>query len=313
MSNKLLVVIGGPTGVGKTDMAIRLARHYQTEIICADSRQVYTELNIGVGRPTASQLNAIPHHLIGNISIHHDYSVAHYTNQALHILDELFLHHDMVILTGGTGLYVKALMEGFDDIPEVEEGVTERWTALWKEQGIESLLKSLEGLDPVYLDIVDKANPRRIIRALAVSESTGKPFSSFLKGEPIKRPFNILPIVLNLPREELYARIDQRVLHMISQGWEAEARSLYPFRHLKALDTVGYKELFDYFDGNCSLPEAISTIQQSTRRYAKRQMTWWRHQGSWHSFTPDDDLSIINAIDLELEARGKGQGARSKS
>lgn len=302
MSNKLLVVIGGPTGVGKTDMGIRLAQHYQTEIISADSRQVYTELSIGVGRPTPSQLNAVTHHLIGHISIQQDYSVAHYTNEALHILDELFLHHDMVILTGGTGLYVKAIMEGFDDIPKVEEGITERWTALWKEQGIESLLKSLKDLDPAYLDIVDKANPRRIIRALAVSESTGKPFSSFLKGDPVKRPFNILPIVLTLPREELYARIDQRVLHMISQGWETEARSLYPFRHLKALDTVGYKELFDYFDGNRSLPEAISAIQQSTRRYAKRQMTWWRHQGSWHSFSPDDDLSIIKAIDEKQKA-----------
>lgn len=297
MSNKLLVVIGGPTGVGKTDMAIRLAQHYQTEIISADSRQVYKELNIGVGRPSASQLNAIPHHLIGHISIQHEYSVAHYTNEALQILDELFLSHDIVILTGGTGLYVKALIEGFDDIPEVAAGITERWTSVWKEQGIDFLLRSLKEFDPAYLAIVDKANSRRIIRALAVSESTGKPFSSFLKGEPIQRPFNILPIILTLPREELYARIDQRVLHMISQGWEAEARSLYPFRHLKALDTVGYKELFEYFDGNLSLPEAINGIQQSTRRYAKRQMTWWRNQGSWHSFLPDDDISIITAID----------------
>ncbi len=312
MSNKLLVVIGGPTGVGKTDMAIQLAQHYQTEIISADSRQVYQELNIGVGKPSASQLNAIPHHLIGHISIQQEYSVAHYTNEALKLLDELFLHHDIVMLTGGTGLYVKALIEGFDDIPEVEDGITERWTSAWKEQGIDFILKSLKDLDPAYLEMVDKANSRRIIRALAVSESSGKPFSSFLKGEPIKRPFNILPIVLSLPREELYARIDQRVLHMISQGWEDEARSLYPFRHLKALDTVGYKELFEYFDGKTSLPEAIIAIQQSTRRYAKRQMTWWRHQGSWHSFFPDDDLSIIKAIDLELEARSKEQGARSK-
>ena len=310
MSNKLLVVIGGPTGVGKTDMAIRLAQHYQTEIISADSRQVYTELNIGVGRPSASQLKAVPHHLIGHISIHQEYSVAHYTNEALQILDELFLHNDIVILTGGTGLYVKALMEGFDDIPAVKEGITERWTNAWKQQGLEFLLKSLKELDPTYLEVVDKANARRIIRALAVSESTGNPFSSFLKGEPIQRPFNMLPIVLTLPRDELYNRINQRVINMINLGWEAEARTLYPFRHLKALDTVGYKELYDYFDGNRTLPEAITGIQQSTRRYAKRQMTWWRNQGSWHSFSPDDDFSIITAIDLEFEARGKEQGAR---
>jgi tRNA dimethylallyltransferase len=291
-------------------MAIGLAQHYQTEVISADSRQVYAELIIGVGRPPASQLNAIPHHLIGHISIQQEYSVAHYTKEALKILDELFLHHDIVILTGGTGLYVKALMEGFDDIPPVEEGITERWTRLWEEHGIDFLLKSLKELDPAYLEVVDKANSRRIIRALAVSESTGKPFSSFLKGELIKRPFNILPIVLSLPREELYNRIDQRVINMINQGWESEARTLYPFRHLKALDTVGYKELFDFFDGNRSLPEAITAIQQSTRRYAKRQMTWWRNQGSWHSFSPDDDLSIIAAIDLEVDARGKEQGAR---
>jgi len=312
MSNKLLVVIGGPTGIGKTDIAIRLAQHYQTEIISADSRQVYTELNIGVGRPSPSQLNAIPHHLIGYTSIQQEYSVAHYTKEALQILDDLFLHSDIVILTGGTGLYVKALLEGFDDIPSVEDGITDRWTSLWKEQGIEFLLNSLKELDPAYLEMVDKANPRRIIRALAVCESSGKPFSSFLKGEPIKRPFISLPIVLTLPREELYARIDQHVLNMINLGWEEEARSLYPFRHLKALDTVGYKELFDYFEDTRSLPEAISAIQQSTRRYAKRQMTWWRHQGSWHSFSPNDDISIINIIDLELEARSKEQGARGK-
>jgi tRNA dimethylallyltransferase len=178
----------------------------------------------------------------------------------------------------------------------VDQEITDRWTTFWKEKGIEALVASLERLDPVYHEKVDLENPRRLIRALSVCDATGQPFSSFLKGEKTVRPFNILPIILDIPRKELYARIDQRVLQMMQEGWEAEAKSLYPHRHLKALHTVGYKELFAYFDREHSLEETISAIQQSTRRYAKRQITWWRHQGTWHSYSPDDVNAIIEAI-----------------
>lgn len=302
MSNKLLVVIGGPTGSGKTDLAIRLALHYHTEVVSADSRQVYAELNIGVGRPDPGQLSAVRHHLIGHTSIFTPYTAGHYTRDALAVLDSLFATHDMVILTGGTGLYVKALMEGFDDIPDVPEAINDKWTTYWKENGTEALASRLHELDPAYFEVVDQANPMRMIRALSVCEHTGLPFSSFRKGTKSIRPFQILPIVIDLPRAVLYERINHRVEDMISKGWLEEAKNLYPHRNLKALQTVGYKELFDHLEGKITLSEAISAIQQSTRRYAKRQLTWWRHQGSWHSFSPDDDNAIIDAIDLELEA-----------
>jgi tRNA dimethylallyltransferase len=297
MSNKLLVVIGGPTSVGKTDLAIQLALHYRTEIICADSRQVYKELEIGVGRPSPDQLGAVPHHMIGITSISDHYTVAHFEKDALNTLDSLFKHHNILFLTGGTGLYVKALLEGFDDIPEVPEHINDRWTLCWKEKGILALQDALQKSDPTYMTIVDKENPMRLIRALAVCEATGKPFSSFLKGEKTIRPFTILPIVLELPRPVLYQKINERVEAMIGMGWIEEARALLPQRQLKALQTIGYNELFEYLDGSITLPEAIQAIQQSTRRYAKRQMTWWRHQGNWHTFHPENAGAIIDFID----------------
>jgi tRNA dimethylallyltransferase len=301
MSNKLLIVIGGPTGIGKTDVAIRLAQHFKTEIISADSRQLYKELIIGVGRPSAEQLKAAPHHMIGVVSIHSDYSVAEYTNDVLALLDKLFLAHDVVILTGGTGLYVKAITEGFDEIPEVDKSITDKWALYGKENGTKALAEALMKADPEYTNKVDLSNGRRLVRALAVCEATGKPYSSFLKKEKSFRDFTSLPVVLDMPRNELYARIDARVLKMMDQGWEIEAKKLYPFRHLKALDTVGYKELFSYFDGEYSLEEAIANIQQSTRRYAKRQLTWWRNQGEWKVFSPHDVDGIIKAIHEALK------------
>jgi tRNA dimethylallyltransferase len=309
MPNKLLVVIGGPTGVGKTDITIRLAMHYKTSVISADSRQVYNELSIGVGKPSPAQLEKVPHYLIGHTTIFQHYSAGDFTRDALVVLDRLFQMHDIVFMTGGTGLYIKAIMEGFDEISEVPDKYNDHWTKIWKEQGIEALSEALKKADPDYHASVDAANPMRLIRALAVSEGTGKPYSSFRKGEKIIRPFSILPIVLDLPRESLYKRIDQRVLQMIDQGWIEEAKALYPHRSLKALQTVGYNELFAYLDSNTTLEAAISAIQQSTRRYAKRQLTWWRHQGEWRSYSPEDVVSIISVIDQEFDARSKGQGA----
>ena len=291
-----MLIIGGPTGVGKTNVAISLAEHYQAEIVNADSRQVYTELNIGVGKPTKEQLKAIPHHLIGHVSIHEPYSAGQYAKDALAIVDELFLKNRIVIVSGGTGLYLKAIMQGLDEFPDVSVEIVDRWTARWKDEGIENLANTLEKIDPDYYAMVDRKNPMRLIRALSVSESTGKPFSSFRSNPSMERAYKIFPILLERPREELYSRINQRVIDMLNQGWLEEARSLFPFRHLKSLNTVGYKELFEVLEGKMELPEAIPKIQQTTRNYAKRQLTWWRNQGTWHSFNPEDLISIIKAI-----------------
>ena len=296
MPSKKLVVIGGPTGVGKTAVAISLAQHFATEIINADSRQVYAELNIGVGRPSPEQLKSIPHHLIGNTSIHHPYSAGQFAKDAIKIINELFGKHDHLILSGGTGLYLRALMEGMDDFPDIPQTFIDHWTREWSEKGIENLQSTLEKLDPVYSAQVDKHNPMRLIRALSVIDFTGKPFSHFLSGKKANRDFVIIPILLELPRSELYAHINQRVLDMIDAGWLNEAKQLYTYRELKALNTVGYKELFSYLDGNLTLEDAISKIQQSTRNYAKRQLTWWRNQGTWHSFHPGDVNGIIQLI-----------------
>lgn len=296
MANKLLVVIGGPTGVGKTAMAIQLARHFKTEIISADARQVYEELCIGVGRPGKEQLSLIPHHLIGYVSIHDHYSVGDYLHDALDVIHALFDHHDIVFLTGGTGLYVKAIMQGLDEMPEVQEHIQQKWTDIWNAEGIEALQAALKDADPQYFNSVDRSNPMRLIRALSVSEASGRPYSSFRKGTVVPRSFDILPVVLDLPRDELYRRINQRVQDMLKEGWLEEARALLPFRHLKALQTVGYAELFDHLEGKCSMEQAVSAIQQSTRRYAKRQLTWWRHQGEWVRFHASDLEGIIQHI-----------------
>jgi tRNA dimethylallyltransferase len=300
ISNKLLVVIGGPTGVGKTAVSYMLARHYQSEIINADSRQIYKELNIGVGKPTVAQLSIIPQHFIGTVSIFQHYSAGQYLKDALALIDSLFTQHDILFLTGGTGLYIKSILEGMDDMPDVPDEVRIRWTHYWKENGNEGLINALKKFDPAYLAVVDQSNPMRMIRALAVSEYSGKPFSSFHVRKENARPFRILPILLELPRKELYAQIDQRVLDMIDQGWLDEARSLYANKNLKALQTVGYKELFEVIEGNITLEEAIPKIQQATRRYAKRQMTWWRHQGEWISADPHKPELIINLIDSHV-------------
>lgn len=297
MSNKLLVVIGGPTGVGKTGMAIQVARHYQTEIISADSRQIYRELRIGVGRPSADQLARVPHHLIGYISIDDAYSAGQFVNDVMALLEKLFKVHQVVILTGGTGLYLKALLEGMDEMPTVPETISEKWAAIWKEQGIHALVEALRKVDPQYMIQADTSNPMRLIRALSVTEASGIPYSDWRTGSPTKHTFEILPLVLELPREELYSRINQRVLSMMEAGWLEEAKALYPFRHLKALQTVGYKELFQHLEGHLTLSQAVEGIQQSTRRYAKRQMTWWRHQGTWITVHAEDVSSVIREID----------------
>lgn len=297
MSNKLLVVIAGPTAAGKTEVAYNLAQHYHTEIVSADSRQVYLELNIGVGKPSSNQLSTVHHHLLSHTSILDHYSAGHYTTDALNITDTLFASHDIVILTGGTGLYMKSIIEGFDAMPDIPQRVTLKWTKIWEQNGTSALIEALKEMDPNYLAVVDQDNHSRLIRAVSVCDHTGRPFSSFRLGEKPDRIFKVVPIVLDLPRKELYAKIDQRVLEMIQEGWLKEAQELYPHRYLKALQTVGYKELFEVIEGKMALEEAIPLIQQSTRRYAKRQLTWFRNQGEWNWIHPESIEEIITLID----------------
>ncbi len=297
IANKLLVVVGGPTGVGKTAVSIPLAQHYKTEIVNADSRQVYKELNIGVAKPSAEQLTSIPHHLISHVSIHDHYSAGHYTTDALNIIYTLFARHDVVILSGGTGLYIKSIIEGFDAMPDIPVEVTTHWTKVWELEGTFPLIRILEEVDPDYLAIVDQSNYSRLIRAVSVCKFTGKPFSSFRLGSQPERLFSIVPIVLDLPRKDLYQRINDRVLEMMKLGFLDEAKQLYPFKNLKALQTVGYKELFEVIEGLSALDEAILKIQQSTRNYAKRQLTWFRNQGRWHTMDPEDISGMIVLID----------------
>lgn len=301
MSNKVLVVIAGPTAVGKTDVAIQIAQHFRTEIISADSRQVYREMNIGVGRPTPLQLNQVKHHLIGHISIHQRYTAALFAEEARQLMAKLFEHHDVIVIAGGTGLYIKALTEGLDAIPNVPDAIFEKWNMRWKESGTEYLSKELRSKDPVYSETVDHHNPMRLIRALSVIEATGQPFSDFLKGRTTSLPCQVLNVALELPRDILYERINARVIHMMEEGWLEEALTLYPDRSLKALQTVGYKELFDHIARNLNLDEAIAAIQQSTRRYAKRQLTWWRNQGDWWYTDPSNSIEIIARTEALLQ------------
>lgn len=277
MSNtntKKLIVIEGPTGVGKTSYAIDMAKGLQSEIISADSRQFYKELNIGVARPSPEELAAVPHHFIANLSIHEYYSVSKYEQNVLSILDTLFKVHNEVVLVGGSGLYVDALCSGIDDLPDPEEDVREQLKETYHAQGIEALRKQLRLLDPLYYEQVDLANPKRLLRALEVCISTGKPYSSLRTRTTKSRSFQIERLAVNRPREELYMRINQRADIMLQDGLLAEVESLLPYKELNALNTVGYKELFPYFEGRISLAQAIDDIKTHSRRYAKRQLTW---------------------------------------
>ena len=265
----------GPTGVGKTDVSIKLARLLDTEVVSCDSRQLYREMPIGTAMPTAEQLAAVPHHFIASHTIHEAYTAGKYEIEALELLSQLFQRKNVVVMTGGSGLYVDAVCKGIDDFPEQIPGLRESLMQRIKDEGLEALRHELKIVDPDSYRQLDLMNPHRIVRALEVSLSTGKPYSSFKKESKKTRPFRIVKVGLQRPREELYQRINLRTLQMIEEGWVAEARALYPFRNLSALNTVGYKELFDYFDEKTTFPEAISLIQQHTRNYAKKQLSYW--------------------------------------
>lgn len=297
MSIKCLLVIVGPTGSGKTDLSIRLARHYGAPILSTDSRQFYRGMAIGTAQPDPDQLQAAEHHFIASHDLNEDLNCGSYEMQALSCLEKLFAKHDWVIAVGGSGLYVRALCEGMDDLPQADPELREALSRRLETEGVDALAAELRELDPAYYATVDRRNPARVMRALEVCLQTGRPYSEQRTGVRRPRPFGIVKVGVDLPREELYARIDRRVDRMVADGLEAEARALYPYRTLNALQTVGYREFFDYFDGRTSYEEAVSLIKRNSRRYAKRQLTWFRRDPEIRWFGPWDDAAIIAHAD----------------
>ena len=276
---KKLIVVLGPTAVGKTAYAIRLAQSLRTEIISADSRQICKELNIGAARPSVDELQTVPHHFIATASIRDEYSAGRYEREALATVHDLFQRHDTLVCCGGSMLYVDALINGLDELPKNKE-VRTAWSNRLRDEGIGVLQEALQEVDPVYHAQVDLQNPHRLIRALEVCTVSGKKFSDLRLASARPRDFEVEKIGLDMPREQLYRRIDERVDVMMEAGLLSEVEALLPHRSLQALNTVGYKELFDYFDGQCSLEEAVTKIKQHTRNFAKRQLTWWRRDQS---------------------------------
>ena len=295
---KYLITIIGPTAIGKTSLAIEIARHFKCSIISADSRQFFKEMAIGTAVPSKSELEAAKHYFIQNISIFDEYSVGDFERDAITKLDELYRDNDFAVMAGGSGLYIDAVLRGFDDFPDIDPAVREQIIKDYEQNGLEYLQTELARLDPVHYERVAKENPQRLMRALEVCIGTGKPYSSFLSLK--KNTRNFVPVIIGLEaeREVLYSRINQRVDIMVEQGLVAEAHALYPHKDLNALQTVGYRELFGYFDGTYTLDEAIDEIKKNTRRFAKRQMTWFRRTegAKWFDYTtPAAD--IINYIE----------------
>lgn len=297
MNIKRLLVIVGPTGCGKTDLSIRLAERCGAPILSTDSRQFYRGLPVGTAQPTAEQLRRAEHHFIADREVDDELSCGRYEVEALARIEELFRRHDTLIAVGGSGLYVKALCEGMDDLPAVDERLRETLSRRLATEGLASLGAELERLDPRYWAEVDRSNPARVQRALEVCLQTGVPYSSLRTGRRHERPFRIVKIGVELPREVLYERIDRRVEQMMAEGLETEARRMLPFRRLNALQTVGYKELFAFFDGTITREEAVALIQRNSRRYAKRQLTWFRRDPEVRWFRPDADEAIIRYIE----------------
>ena len=301
MNTNYLISIVGPTAIGKTALSIKLAKAFDTEILSADSRQFFRELSIGTAVPSKKELAAAPHHFIHHKSIKEDYSVGDFEKDALAKTEELFKKHKMLILVGGSGLYVKSLLEGLDDFPEVDTEIRIELNEQFAELGLEPLKKQLQSLDPVYFEKMDNDNPHRVIRALEICLGTGKSFSSFLEQPKTKRPFKNISIGLTAPREEIYDRINQRVDIMMDEGLLEEAECLFSKRKLNALNTVGYKELFAFLEGSVNLEEAVEEIKKNTRRFAKRQLTWFRKDKNIHWFdykTPAQE--IIDFINAEI-------------
>ncbi len=295
--NNILIVLLGPTGVGKTDVSIDIALHFNSEILSCDSRQFYREMKIGTAVPDDNQLKSVAHHFIGFLSIKDYYSASLFERDVLRLLPVLFNRNRRVLMTGGSGMYIDAICNGIDDIPDVEPDVREKYNQKYRDEGIGSLRSALKLLDPEYYSKVDLRNHKRIIRALEMCETSGRPYSSFLTNKKTKRDFSIIKIGLERDREELYERINNRVDAMIDAGLEDEARGLFGFMGLNAMNSVGYKEFFEYFEGKITRVKAIELIKRNSRRYAKRQITWWNKDKEIRWFNPGDKEAIINFIE----------------
>jgi len=292
-----VIVIAGPTAVGKTAMAIKLARHFNTSIISADSRQCFTELNIGVAKPSADDLQSVHHFFINSHSIHDKTDAALFETYALQAANKIFETKPVAIMTGGTGMYIKAFCEGLDAIPAVDENIQSAVRKSYEENGLQWLQDAVATEDPEYFATGETQNPQRLMRALEIKRSTGKSIRSFQQKQPVSRPFNIIKIGLELPRPELNNRIHQRVDMMMQEGLLNEVKQLLPFQQLNALQTVGYKEIFDHLNGLCSLEAAVEFIKTNTRQYAKRQMTWFKKDSSIKWFSPSDYMDILVWLD----------------
>ena len=293
---KRLLVITGPTAVGKTDLTIELAQHYGIPIINADSRQLFRELKIGTAAPTEAQLKCVRHYFVGTLSIGDYYSASMYERDVMILLEQLFQTSDYALLSGGSMMYIDAVCNGIDDIPTVDDETRATMKRRLADEGLEALVEELRQLDPEHYEVVDRQNPRRVVHALEICHMTGKTYTSFRKAQKKQRPFSIVKIGLNCERDELYNRINQRVDSMMQKGLLDEARSMIDYRHENALNTVGYKELLTYFDGQWSLEEAIERIKGNTRRYARKQLTWFKRDEQMKWFHPNNQDLIKNYI-----------------
>ena len=307
-SDKTLIVLTGPTAVGKTAVSLDIAKHFGIPVINADSRQIFKELRIGTARPTEAEMEEVKHYFVGTLGIEDYYSASLYEQQVLELLDKEFQSHDYALLSGGSMMYIDAVCDGIDDIPTIDDQTRETMKRRLKEEGLEALVEELRRLDPDYYEIVDRQNPRRVVHALEICVMTGKTYTSFRSKERRSkeksrnvRPFHIIKIGLNREREELYNRINARVDQMMSDGLLDEVKALYPKKELNALNTVGYKELFDYLDGRWPLEEAVERIKGNTRRYARKQLTWYKKDEHIRWFHPDDKQSLMNYILKDYE------------
>ena len=296
----VLIVICGPTGIGKTKVAIEAAQALSCEIISADSRQIYKEMSIGTAVPSEQELAAVRHHFIQTHSIHSYYNASMFEVEVLDFLNEYFRKNNCIIMVGGSGLYIDAVCKGIDDLPTIEKAVRDKWQKIFKDKGLEFLQEQVKAKDPEYFSTADIQNPKRLLKALEVFEMTGKPYSTFLKKKPRERSFSILKVGLNTERSILYERINQRVDRMMEAGLVEEAKKLHPYKHLTPLNTVGYKELFAHFDGKLTLEEAREQIQNHTRAYARRQLTWFRRDKDIQWFEPQNTEYIISILKIRL-------------